>query len=197
MALKFCSLSFIIFNSIFLSAQINEKEYKIIETKCSKNSYLIAESAYKKSAFLKAKNNFTDFEELYRTLLDSKCNLYKPILIRYWSEHKNMSDYVFENYFLNKPENYKDFIKGIYTDNYYTEQEMNEYSFISLLKYLYSVSPKDMEDYMNVVFSNDGKISSTFIDFFDFLKQEKLLEKYKGNLLQYVLYKKQNFVALI
>lgn len=197
MTLKFCSLSFLIFNSIFISAQISEKDYEIIETKCSKNSYLVAESSYKKSALLKAKNNFTDFEELYRTLLDSKCNLYKPILIRYWSEHKTMSDDVFENYFLNKPENYKDFIKGFYTDNYYTEQEMNEYSFISLLKYLYSVSPKDMEDYMTVVFSNDEKISSTFLYFFDFLQQEKLTEKYKGNLFQYVLYKKLNFTALI
>lgn len=197
MTLKFCSFSFLIFNSIFLSAQMSEKDYEIIETKCSKNSYLVAESSYKKSALLKAKNNFTDFEELYRTLIDSKCNLYKPILIRYWGEHKNMSDYVFENYFLNKPENYKDFIKGIYTDNYYTEQEMNEYSFSSLLKYLYSVSPKDLEDYMNVVFSNDEKIGSTFPSFFYFLEQEKLIEKYKGNLLQYVLYKKQNFTALV
>lgn len=193
----FCASVFLSF-PFYSFAQISAKDYEIIEKKCNKISYAIAESSYKKSVLLfETKRESADFEELYRTMIDSKCDLYKPIFFKYWTEYKDMSDYAFEKYFLNKPENYAVFLKGLYTDRYYDEIEMRDHSFVSLLKYLYSVSPKDFENYMDRVFADNGILSSGFTYIFSFLIEEKMVEQYRDRLITYALNTNGHFENII
>lgn len=179
-------------------AQMSAEDYEIIEKKCNKASLAVAESSYKKSVVLfETQRNSADFEELYKTMIDSKCDLYKPVFFRYWTEHKDMSDYAFEKYFLNKPENYAVFLKGLYADKYYDEFEMRDNSFVSLLKYLYTVSPKDFEDYMDKVFADTGTLGHNHYQVLSFLKQEKLTEKYREKLFGYARMKNAHFLDII
>jgi len=164
---------------------ITDKDYKILNA-CNKNSYTYAEKLYKKVTEDADRNQkYVDEEEFYDIICDSKCSLYTPIILKYWSDRRFISKESFEKYFVKRPENYPTFLKGLFVNLPYNDPYDN-LPYEALMEYVYRISPADFDRHMDSLLTTDDLYGAKFVEMMTFLRDKKLTESYKKTLFSYV-----------
>lgn len=173
-------LSFLNFFIAF--CQTGDEDIDVIENKCNKQSLLYAQKLYEKALAKGLEyNTIPNIDEIYRVITkNNNCVIYKPLIFRIWTEQKYINRKAFEKYFLNNPNNYDTFKKGLFINQLFVPDINDDGLSKEIMQFVYSYSKEDFRRLVSESLSSDPqKMGSITFPVLFFLRDKKLFGDYQ------------------